>query len=396
MDGMVEEGMMTRPVSEQRTLENKVGSDNAGVEQGLDNKTKYIPGRVYVDNGKRYGITESGARVELGSSEPAKVRLELAWRGRYEPQQTLDAGVVKSRDEAVKTNEMKERDEVVDETIRNVRDNYSGLEDKAGDVETSKVSKFNAVIGTIGTRGRICSNHKCARKFLREDKGTYCKRCGEKTTHVPYSLNDESFNEWAKEFVDFDSQTGEALTSRGKLKRKAQGVTKVAGVLYDDAAKVTKVVAGDVGRGLVKAGKAGFKAVAYPTVGNLSANLQRRLENLVGKDWYNATRATNVSMITNAFVYTGSAGYGAAYLAYKINFDESLNNPGVLLGSVVGGIYALIEHGSRIKFEKEAFRPADEPRASLIGKLVSLPFELGLGIYDKTKKYIKSVKERAK
>ncbi len=75
-------------------------------------------------------------------------------------------------------------------------------------------------------------------------------------------------------------------------------VTKsVAGVVASDLYNVAARVGNVAVRAGKTAGRAAFKTIAYPICGNLSANLQTKLEDLVGKENYNAENATNVSFL---------------------------------------------------------------------------------------------------
>jgi len=154
-----------------------------------------------------------------------------------------------------------------------------------------------------------------------------------------------------------------------------------------------EVIASDVISKLGSAGRIAFKALAYPTLGNLSGKLQTRLENLVGKENYDAGRAKVISSFTNTALY----GIGLGYLGYKslmpgVDYSSLEASEVDLFGAAatIGVIWGFSEAGIR------NILAGAGPRASAVGKILSLPLEATLRAYDKTKNYMKSVKERTK
>jgi len=71
---------------------------------------------------------------------------------------------------------------------------------------------------------------------------------------------------------------------------------------------------------------------------------------------------------------------------------------GFLLGGLGGGVYGFVEGGLRDEICNESYVNSS---ASILGKVVSLPFDLGFWTYDtidsvsrKAKRYLSGVKER--
>ena len=104
--------------------------------------------------------------------------------------------------------------------------------------------------------------------------------------------------------------------------------------------------------------------VTYPILGNLSEKVQNKLESMT-KGKYNAEKATITTFGTNCIAYS----IGGKYLL-NIEKPENILITGVILGGA--------ELIPRIvpTFSK------NKPKASLLGKIVSLPIEFGLGLYD--------------
>lgn len=123
-----------------------------------------------------------------------------------------------------------------------------------------------------------------------------------------------------------------------------------------------------------------FKALAYPTLGNLPFGAQTFLEKKLGKENYNVSNAFAASLFTN-FI---------AYSAIAFSLPEN-GTPLWLRASttIIGALYGLIEAAMRtVGFEKE------EPHASLIGKIVSLPVEIPLFLYRNSMEYKKFLEGR--
>jgi hypothetical protein len=120
------------------------------------------------------------------------------------------------------------------------------------------------------------------------------------------------------------------------------------------------------------------RALAYPTLGNLSSKLQTQLEKKW--DWYDGFEATEASSFVNiiAPIIYGAVSSGAS---------SATNNDLVMMG--VSGYFAL-EAAVRINTCKIYYKNWNEeleptytledtgnrrPVGSLIGKIISLPFE---------------------
>lgn len=123
-----------------------------------------------------------------------------------------------------------------------------------------------------------------------------------------------------------------------------------------------------------------FKAITYPIIGNMSSKLTEDLENRIGSNWYNASNAFATNLITNIFTYCASGGL----IAYALEEDPVL---GVGYGCGVGCIEAIGRIISGI-FKGNDVVSESEPVPSLIGKIISLPFE--------AKQYLVELYKRAK
>ncbi len=160
---------------------------------------------------------------------------------------------------------------------------------------------------------------------------------------------------------------------------------------------MAKEIGKDLGRGLATAGKSGARGLAqvvckasYPILGNLSHNLQGRIQHMVGENYYDAEDATTVSYISNLLVYN----YGLASL-YDLKPTDTFGRHMSI--AFFGSAFALIEGAIRWAIDHDEAKKSPLSSggcASLAGKLVSLPFDLASYSYDAAKKYLRGVKER--
>jgi len=164
--------------------------------------------------------------------------------------------------------------------------------------------------------------------------------------------------------------------------------------------QIIKEIGKDAGRCLARAGKATLESLeqvvckaSYPILGNLSANLQNRIQDAVGKEHYNSVHATRVSMGTNAIVYPS--------LFYELlnNAASQSQDPGAMTAYIVGLGVTVVAGVAEAMFRgyadsESAFRVKNDSIASLAGKLVSLPFDELTYAYDTGKKYLQDVKKR--
>ncbi|MFH1452088.1 MAG: hypothetical protein ABIF88_02865 [archaeon] len=167
----------------------------------------------------------------------------------------------------------------------------------------------------------------------------------------------------------------------------------------------------DAKRTLARAGELSLEGLAqvvckasYPILGNLSANLQGRIENLVGKEYYNMMDAYETTLVTNFLIGVPLSAYllgdrGAQEATKEIQPDtysilsgnvlsESL---GRFLGFASSCFYLMGEAILRQDIKKDNRNDAS---ASLPGKIVSLPFDGLSYAYDAGKKYLQNVKNR--
>ncbi|MEK6887517.1 MAG: hypothetical protein AABX14_01075 [Candidatus Aenigmatarchaeota archaeon] len=118
--------------------------------------------------------------------------------------------------------------------------------------------------------------------------------------------------------------------------------------------------------------RATLKTLSYPVVGNLSWNIQKRMEERYS--WYNGEKASIASVFTNIPLFT-VAGYGLAStfipeIEYtdpqQIDFNGFFN----AMGGAAGFALACSEFQSRLS--------GRDPKASVIGKIISYPIEFML------------------
>jgi len=169
------------------------------------------------------------------------------------------------------------------------------------------------------------------------------------------------------------------------------------GIVAGDAWKVL----GKSGKVLGKSGKVLGKvsrAVTYLTVGNLSARFQLGLEGLVGKKWYDANKATKTSAYAVAPIVNISLismGLYSIVTNFAPNGSVAQEHPlatSLGVGSFIGGICSIIEGAKRVS----SISSGKGPTGSLLGKLISLPFEGVLLGYDRAKVYVNSVGKRSR
>ena len=221
-----------------------------------------------------------------------------------------------------------------------------------------------------------CNSHRgglCDELFMRKEKANYCPRCGGKEL-LALHVSDFARKVIAREIrrIEQESSLDDFLDNFLDGTKSVAGV--VASDLYNVAARVGNVAA----RAGKTAGRAAFKTLAYPICGNLSGNLQIKLENLVGNENYDAADASHISYATNLLIYPVVTG---ASLYYVINHFGAW-----MLGSGIGLFMGAGE--TYLRVERNAF-------SSIPGKLLSLPIEGALKLWELAGKYARSVAERA-
>jgi hypothetical protein len=155
--------------------------------------------------------------------------------------------------------------------------------------------------------------------------------------------------------------------------------------------KIISEIAKDAGQGLARAGKSTLEGIAqvackasYPILGNLSGNLQTRIENLVGQEYYTGVGSTITSVISNGIL----AGIGI----YNVVNNFFPNYPNYR--SVAAFYGALLCIKIDVGLRSCSGNDLKKPIGSLPGKIVSLPFDALTYAYDAGKNYLKNVKRR--
>ncbi len=151
-------------------------------------------------------------------------------------------------------------------------------------------------------------------------------------------------------------------------------------IKMDEKSNYIKIIRKDIGHKLNNLGIRDSRSLlcklSYPIAGNLSRNIQEKLEEKLGKENYDGGKATQVSANINSFVTYPLV----AFNFLNVNVPSGHNN---LVSAGLGLLYGLLEG---------ALRVTGYPNASVVGKAVSLPFDL----FTSAKNYLSSVNQRAK
>jgi hypothetical protein len=161
--------------------------------------------------------------------------------------------------------------------------------------------------------------------------------------------------------------------------------------MISQTTKIISEIAKDAGQALARARKSTLEGIAqvackasYPILGNLSCNLQTRIENLVGRESYNGVGSTITSVISNGVL----AGIGIYNVVNKFfpNYPDCSS-----VAAFYGALLCIrIDLGLRSCLGDDLKKPI----GSLPGKIVSLPFDALTYAYDAGKNYLKNVKRR--
>jgi hypothetical protein len=108
--------------------------------------------------------------------------------------------------------------------------------------------------------------------------------------------------------------------------------------------------------------KTPFKIISYPLAGNLSYKVKNYLEDKLGKNWFDATKATTTTLYTNAYLYVGLP------ITYYI-MQNRLNTAAI--AGAMGLGYTLFEHHLRTSYTLNDHMN----HASVPGKILSLFIE---------------------
>lgn len=178
--------------------------------------------------------------------------------------------------------------------------------------------------------------------------------------------------------------------------------------------QIAKEIGKDVGRGLEKAAQttAGIACIAtYPIIGNLSNDLQERIQEKLpqvfhAENAYNTSRVFNYLIRIPTITYLASL-YGYQEAAQSIDTNCLLSaDEQMVVGAIAAGTlgflasltYTSIENVIRkgIAKKNQKTRCAESPDvcASLVGKIVSLPFEGAFYVHNGAQKYLENVKAR--
>ena len=128
--------------------------------------------------------------------------------------------------------------------------------------------------------------------------------------------------------------------------------------------------------------KVGFRCV-YPILGNLSYDVQMKLENVVGKEYYDSNKATSVSYVTNMALY-GSGFFSSMGATDEFSLLKKLGTSAFM--GLACGAYEFngreMTRGTHPVSRRQGVVRDPTPVASLPGKIVSFPLEAMIGVYD--------------
>lgn len=404
----MEEGMLERRTEERetpRSISEKVEAVQiVSVEEAQTEKEKmgYKPIRRSDKNRDRIAYDPEIGAVNFDSNEPEMIARAFdyaqKYKGDYEKWFPDKVKVVEETPRVESAGELEVKVEAVGEPV--------GEEEVVSSSEVEKEIKY--------CHGKKCGAGIKGRGLPPESK--YCGTCGGD------DLSTEKVRLSRKEFKEMKMAIENGVEARKKeLCIGEKSVTGFRGLSYTlreyseegekEIALMNKkaysdirnlkertepgalgIVARDLGNVVKEAGRAAFKTVTYPIVGNLSANLKKRLEGLVGKQNFDANQATRVSTITNMVPYFTAFGLGCDYSIMSNHLNTSSGgSPLMPMLSVLG--IALVAEGIG---RNVAISDNKIPYASIPGKIVSLPLDGLTYVLDRARDYVGSVKKRTK
>ncbi len=124
--------------------------------------------------------------------------------------------------------------------------------------------------------------------------------------------------------------------------------------------------------------------LSYPLTGNLSDKLRDGIESMLGEEYFNPEKAAEVSLWTNATLYSLSAGYGI-YSTSKHDLGSAL-----YVGCLAFIIFGCLDAIPRVA-PKMNINIKDRTHGSVIGKIFSLPLEYAMNLYERAKKMMKTL-----
>jgi hypothetical protein len=159
----------------------------------------------------------------------------------------------------------------------------------------------------------------------------------------------------------------------GRAVGQRKGLDYLAGDLAETKRDLGNIASGLYG-GAKWIGKKIVKA-SYPITGSLSLPVRERIESQLGQEVFDQQSAGSVSTLCESLLVAATIGY----LTYsKVSFDQTK------IVEKIMGIFVAVAGvaGSGVINGLGRIGKTSSPRASLLGKLVSLPIEAGMGIYD--------------
>lgn len=140
---------------------------------------------------------------------------------------------------------------------------------------------------------------------------------------------------------------------------------------------MNKEIAYEIARDIVERILKLLCKASYPISGNLSNNVQTKLEGLLGREYYDAKKAFGTSLIINIGIYLLSSVVFTLYMYNKTLKLDSLPNLG--LHVILLSLILIIAEGrirTRISEDNQKNVNGIGVSASLVGKIISIPFDM--------------------
>lgn len=134
--------------------------------------------------------------------------------------------------------------------------------------------------------------------------------------------------------------------------------------------------------------------LASPILGNLSKNLQERIEK-ISKGLYDSTMSTRVTYVSNPVIYTVLGGYYSAnYLSPNSELEGIFTGLAMTVGIIGGALESSIRAEINYARRKKESYGTTYGIASVPGKIISLPFDIALYTGRIVKNYLDEITAR--
>ncbi|MBI4447733.1 hypothetical protein HY643_02030 [Candidatus Woesearchaeota archaeon] len=184
------------------------------------------------------------------------------------------------------------------------------------------------------------------------------------------------------------------LGNISEAKKTVKAIQKLEDRIIEEEKGVTKseVFLEIVKSGTKKIGKATGKiigkTIAYPILGNLPYDLQEKLEQKVGREYYNASSAAKTSS-----VIAGGIIPGLAFFTFSPPNEDYSDK--VFVSTVIGGVSWLVDRLIRSVITDVRNRERLSSGHPLV-EIAALPFKLSYSLYKKSARGLNNFYEEAK